>query len=539
MEYYFDADVQIIDEFLRKLLSQNTSRRMKAIVETIQKEQDIIIRDIENDLMMVQGVAGSGKTSIALHRAAYLMYQGLANHVLAHNILIISPNSLFEQYISRVLPDLGEENVASAILEEIAVKVLGHKKIQTRDQYLEGMLNRDDEYALMKNRIEFKTSTYFTDIIDRFVADIPDRVLKITNIDYCGQRIMSVKQIRHKITASGHGIPLGFKLKQIEEFVMETVQSFHRIYGNQEEYRRIKKKIQGCTNLDAKALYRRLFTDEHYLPDLLAKSSPEMISITERNLYGKMIHYDDVAALLYLHLRLHGADTYKSIRQVVIDEAQDYYPLHYKVFKLLFGNAKYTVLGDINQTLEKEEDASLYGQIKEILDKPKSILVTMDKSFRCTNEILNFSARFLTQNPEIKSFNRTGNEPQIHNASSNKDLGKMLVAEAQNLLNSGYQSVGLICKTALNAKTLHHDLHGLMEINLIQAGTDTGLEGIFIIPVYLAKGLEFDAVLICDADSVNYHSNEDKKLLYIASTRALHHLAIYGVGELSVLLIPS
>lgn len=143
LEYFFDADTQIIDEFLRKLLSQNASPKMKTIVETIQKDQDVIIRDMEADLLMVQGAAGSGKTSVALHRAAYLMYQGLAAKLASNNIIIISPNTLFEQYISNVLPELGERNVNSLVFEEILQSVLHNEQIETRNQLLELMLSSD------------------------------------------------------------------------------------------------------------------------------------------------------------------------------------------------------------------------------------------------------------------------------------------------------------------------------------------------------------------------------------------------------------
>lgn len=161
LEYFFDSDVQIIDEFLRQLLSQNTTSKMKAIVETIQHEQDVVIRDMENDLLMVQGVAGSGKTSIALHRAAYLMYQGLQTKLSANNIMIISPNSIFEQYISNVLPELGEDNVVSVIFEDILNALLKGRKIQSRNDFLENLIANLQYKEISRNSIEFKTSKLF------------------------------------------------------------------------------------------------------------------------------------------------------------------------------------------------------------------------------------------------------------------------------------------------------------------------------------------------------------------------------------------
>lgn len=161
LKYFFDTDVQIVDEFLKQLLSQNTTAKMKAIVETIQQEQDVVIRDMENELLMVQGVAGSGKTSIALHRAAYLMYQGLQTTLSANNIMIISPNSIFEQYISNVLPELGEDNVISVVFEDILNTVLNGRKIQAKNDFLENIIAHTQCKGLYKDSIEFKTSELF------------------------------------------------------------------------------------------------------------------------------------------------------------------------------------------------------------------------------------------------------------------------------------------------------------------------------------------------------------------------------------------
>lgn len=187
LEYFFDADVQIVDEFLRQLLSQNTTKQMKAIVETIQQEQDVAIRDMENDLLMVQGAAGSGKTSIALHRAAYLMYQGLQEKLSAHNIMIVSPNSVFEQYISNVLPELGEDNVVSVVFEDILGTILKSRKIQSRNDFLEDLISRSQYKEIVKNSIEFKTSRDFLEILDRFLCEIPYKWIEFDDVFYGGK----------------------------------------------------------------------------------------------------------------------------------------------------------------------------------------------------------------------------------------------------------------------------------------------------------------------------------------------------------------
>jgi DNA helicase-2/ATP-dependent DNA helicase PcrA len=541
LEYFFDADVQIVDEFLRKLLSQNTSSKMKTIVETIQKEQDIVIRDMENSLMMVQGVAGSGKTSIALHRAAYLMYQGLSSKLSANNILIISPNSLFEQYISNVLPELGEDHVVSVVFEEMLTTLLQHQPIQSRNQFLENLITSSQYRNLIKSSIEFKTSHKFLEILNLFVDDLPCKWIDFDDVYYEGSLIVSKEILQDKIVSGRQETPLGLKLKQLADYILGLIYETSKNPINKSEISKVKKDIQKFTELDVEALYKKLFSDKEYfyslskgfeLPDYIK----DILLFTEENLNTSFLYYDDAIVLAFLNLKINGADDYKNIKQVVIDEAQDYYPLHYELFNLLFPNSKFTILGDINQTLEKKEDLSLYEQIRKILNKKKSSLVTMDKSFRCTNEILIYSSKFIDQSAKIKSFNRKGDEPQVYASDSQLALNDRIISEVKFCLEKGYQSVGLICKTEKNALSLFEFLKDKIDIQLIKNESTADLHGVFIIPVYMSKGLEFDAVLICDTNTENYHSEDDKKLLYIACTRALHRLNLFCCGKASPLL---
>lgn len=540
LEYFFDADIQIIDEFLRKLLSQNTSSKMKTIVETIQKEQDIVIRDMENDLMIVQGVAGSGKTSIALHRAAYLMYQGLSTKLSANNIVIISPNSLFEQYISNVLPELGENNVVSVVFEEILTTILQNKHIQSKNQFLENLITNSQYGKVIKSSIEFKTSQQFLQILNLFTYDLPHRWIDFDDVYYDGKCIVSKEILRDKILGKTE-TPLGIRLKQLEDFIWNLIDEPKKKRINKSEKFIVKKEIQKFTELNVLNLYKKLFSNKEYFYSLtknfkLCECIKDILQFTQENLNSHFLYYDDAIAITYLNLKIYGTNEYKNIKQVVIDEAQDYYPLQYEIFNLLFSNSKFTVLGDINQTLGKQENLSLYEQIRRILNKKKSSLITMDKSFRCTNEILNYSLKFINQSPEIKSFNRKGEEPKIYTASDQLSINDMIITEVKLCLEKGYQSIGLICKTEKNALFLFEFLKDRIDIQLIKNESISDLHGVFIIPVYMSKGLEFDAVLICDTDTANYNTEDDKKLLYIACTRALHRLNLFYKGEISPLL---
>ncbi len=541
LEYFFDADVQIEDEFLKKMLAQNTSSKMKTIVETIQKDQDVVIRDMEYDLMMVQGAAGSGKTSIALHRAAYLMYQGLSSSLSANNIIVISPNPIFEQYISNVLPELGEKNVMSVVFDEMLSDILHSGQIQTKNQYLEIMMTNPRYEKVMKDSLRFKTSPEFLQILDRFIEDLPYHGISFKDL-YFGDQCIVRKEELNKIVLKGRKTTsLGFRLQKAAEFALNVAKAYYKDHDGESEYLSIREEIQRLTELDLPYLYTKLFGDESYF-DQLAKNIElpcdltDILKFTQENLNSSMFYYDDATAAAWLKLKIYGSDKYRGIRQVVVDEAQDYNPIHYEILKLLFPDAKYTILGDMNQTLEKKEDLSLYDCIDKILNKKKSTLVTMDKSYRSTNQILIFASRFIPEMSPVESFNRDGDKPEIHQAADKPELCDQIVSEVKLCLNAGYQSIGLVCKTEKNASYLYEDLKGKLDIQLIRDETSENVDGVFIIPVYLSKGLEFDAVLICDADDKNYKSEDDKNLLYIASTRALHRLNLYCKGDISHLL---
>ena len=540
LEYFFDSDVQIVDEFLRQLLSQNTTAKMKAIVETIQHEQDVVIRDMENDLLMVQGVAGSGKTSIALHRAAYLMYQGLQTKLSANNIMIISPNSIFEQYISNVLPELGEDNVISSVFEDILSALLIGRKIQSRNDFLENLIVNSKYKEISRNSIEFKTSSFFREILDQFLIDIPRQWIEFEDVYYEGKCVVSRQILKDKILGRTE-TPLGIKLEQLEDYILEQIFGTGKGRGHKEEKNLIKQEIQKFIKIDIVELYKILFSNEAYFYSLLPNSNlsqgiKSIWEYTRENLEADRLYYDDAIAIAYLYLKIYGTNKYKNIKQVVIDEAQDYYPLQYEIFNLLFSNSKFTILGDMKQTLAKKEDISFYEQIQKILNKKKSSLIMLDKSFRCTNEILNFSLKFIEQSSQIKSFNRNGDSPKVYIADNSEIFIDEIVKEINLCQEKGFQSICLICKTEKNSIYLFNKIKHKLDIQLIKNGSVSDLQGVFILPVYMSKGLEFDAVLICDADSQNYHDEDDKNLLYVACTRALHKLSLFCENEVSPLI---
>ncbi len=467
LEYFFDADIEILDEFLRKMLSQNASPQMKSIVETIQREQDTVIRDLKNDLLIVQGVAGSGKTSVALHRIAYLMYSGLANKLSKQSIIIISPNKVFEKYISHVLPDLGEENVQSLLIDDIHEIVLDKPDIQTRNQLIETLMTNNGEWVnTMKSCLQFKCSIEFKQMLDRL-----------------NTKRGTMKEINY---------------------------AYRRLFNERSYFNQVAGDVMLPDNIDDIWLF------------------------TNENLTSSRTYFDDASALTYLYLKHNINSEYQHIRQVVIDEAQDYYPLHFEIFKKLFPNAQYTILGDINQTIEKQENLAFYQILLDIFRKKHSILVTLTKSFRCSNEIIRFCAAIIGEN--IESFGREGTKPSIFK-TENDEKTASLIKEIEEARAAGYQSIGILCKSEKECRNLYTLLKEKIDIHIINNAANSKLAGTFILPVYLSKGLEFDVALLWGVNKNNYFTENDKSLLFIGCSRALHRLSLFYTGELSSLLV--
>ncbi len=472
LEFYFDADMQILDDFLRKMLTHNASHQMKSIVETIQRDQDLIIRNMASDLMMVQGVAGSGKTSVALHRVAYLMYQGLSNHLASQNIIIISPNALFEKYISQVLPELGEENINSFLFDELFDMIL-EKPFQSKNQLYESILSKSEHKhpTLLKDSLAYKMHAEFITELDKL--DI-----------------------------------------QTNASVEKLITHYKQIFNETANFKPFVKDSHDPSLMEAIRIY------------------------TKDNLNTKKLRYEDASALVYLFLKSNGYNDYRHIKHVVVDEAQDYYPMHFEILKLMFPSAQFTILGDINQTIEKHENLSFYDAIKNTLSKKKATLVSMDKSFRCAHEILEFSARFV--DTTLQSYSRHCEVPQIIKREHASDYDGLL-NEIRFCRESGYASIGILCKTEKASQKLfdkiHSKIHSEIDVQLILSQTRSDLTGTFILPIYLSKGLEFDAVIIWEVDDVTYSTLEDRQLLYIASTRALHRLNLYYFGRVSPLCL--
>lgn len=535
LKYFFDSSTRINDNILQEVLGHNSSSEMKNIAETIQKEQDIIIRDTENELLIVQGVAGSGKTSIALHRIAFLLYIGMDSKINSNNILIISPNSAFSEYISGVLPELGEENVLQTTFDDIVVRFLkSNFKIESRNEQLESLINLENHQDLnvKMESIEFKGSEIFVRILDRLIQYYEDNLLGFEDV-YCDGKIIETKEQVENQFLNNKGMPIAKILKKIENMVVNKI---HSLSNGRKVTKVFMEYLHRFTEIDYMNLYKLIFNDEALLLKLceglvLPDNIEEIALATKGNLDKECISYEDCGPLLYIKLRFEGSKEFSNIKQVVIDEAQDYYLLQYQVFKLLFNEPRYTVLGDFNQTLEKHGDKSLYDDIEEILHKKKSAKIFLNKSYRSSVEINAFTQKILNNKQEFIPFERHKEEPILVFKENLKLLNQAIAQAIEYYQSQGYESIAVICKTEKEAVEVQKKFKKLTNVKLLNIDDSEIIKGTLITPSYKAKGLEFDVVLVYNASKDNYTSEFDRRLLYIACTRALHQLNIYYTGE--------
>ncbi|WP_330389291.1 HelD family protein [Geosporobacter ferrireducens] len=568
LQYYFDSSLKIDDEMLQQVLSQNASPRMRNIVETIQKEQNQVIRDLDNELLLVQGVAGSGKTSIALHRIAYLLYHGMIENLYSNNILILSPNEIFSQYISGVLPELGEENVQQITFDALVKKLLGDQlKVEKRQLWLETLMacNPSKKLERRKTASVFKGSRFFAQILERLILTYERKYIPFEDVYYDGQVIATKQLLKNQFLQNKIGRPMAKRLKRIENILLDRIheqrklrigkieklvqqmdgheleiKAFSRLLSMKESSVRLKK-IRKMTEVSAFEVYRLLFT-ENGLFEKLAKEIDlpgeikEIIEETKENLDRGYLAYEDCAPLLFLKLKLEGSDEFREIKQVVIDEAQDYTPMQYEVFHLLFRDSRWTVLGDIYQSIDREGDLSLYQTIVEIMAKQKAVQLFLNKSYRSSHEISSFAQKLLRCPQEHIHFERKGTRPAIIYEERRLELIAAMISRIKELQEEKWGTIALLCKTAAESENLYHQLKDVLDLKLILGNEEAVETGTMILPVYLAKGLEFDAVVVYNVSADNYNNAADRRLLYVACTRALHRLILCYTGSRSPIL---
>jgi DNA helicase II / ATP-dependent DNA helicase PcrA len=514
MEFMIENSLNILDELLQKELSKSSDDKMKNIVATIQRDQNAIIRNEEANVMIIQGVAGSGKTSIALHRIAFLLYR-FREEISSKDVLIVSPNKVFADYISNVLPELGEEEIPEITMDELARDVLQNRFVfQTFFQQVNAILqHKDDAFA---ERLKFKSSFEFLTKLNQYFIYLENNSFEAFELPIAGTVVPSTF-IMERFKAS-HRMPL---LKRLPEVIKDVLQyarnaAKRKLSGNEREQLWLKVTRLFKLSQNVLDLYRQFYT-----------------WIKREDMFrfgGNELEYSDVFPMIYFVIRLEGIQPYDHVKHLLVDEMQDYSPVQYAVLSRLF-KCKKTILGDINQQVNPFS-ASSADDINRVF--PSADVVKLTKSYRSTWEIANFAQR-IAPNPDLIAMERHGSEPSIVGTESNVEEAAHIRKLFDDFRNSGHQSLGIICKTVDQAEFLYEQLKG-PGVYLLNADSTSFKEGVIITTAHLAKGLEFDEVIVPFVSSRNYQDDVDRRMLYIACTRAMHKLTLTYAKEVSGLI---
>lgn len=555
--YMFDSSVKIDDELLQEVLSGNASEKMKSIVATIQREQNRAIRYNSGSLLAVHGAAGSGKTSIALHRVAYLLYQD--RNLSSNNIMIFSPNHIFNDYISNVLPELGEENVIQTTLDEYMQKLLGSSfKLEGFNGHMEYLLHSEalDSCDIRIRGYALKNSERFLEALRAFGVEVSDAAGRFHDIQYEGKTIIRGSELKKLYDGSDKQLPVNERLSYVRAralYLMEKMQEqkkaqvLKRVESEktspreaaaaarlelQREFREVRDRVNGMTRLDLEEVYRKFFRSRHYFEagKALGLTYDELEALgrhTTGGIHGRQLYYEDTAVLVYLKSIIDELPDSAAIKHVVIDEAQDYSPLQYEVFKRLFPHSSFTVLGDANQLVNPYKRPEGFLRMAEIFGRSDSAVLKLGRTYRSTKEITEFTKRILSLDTEVEGLNRPGRLPEIIRLSAGCDRKKLLSADIKALLSEGMKSIAILCRTAGECRALFKLLSGEIQLGMVLKEEDLYKNGVNVLPSYYSKGLEFDAVLVYGADEENYRAGKDEELLYTLCTRALHRLLIY------------
>lgn len=582
----------LIDEYLRINLEQSVSSKLKDVVATIQKEQNDIIRAEKNNALIVQGSAGSGKTTVALHRLAYLLYK-YKEKLSGDDILVIAPNKLFLDYISDVLPDLGVDNVKQNTFEGIALDVLGVKsKVYSKDKKLSEILEGkdDDDSELIISSSKLRGTIDFKGLIDRYIGYMEAKDLEIEDIKVEHYTLFEKEEIQRlyakdmvhlslnkrkdeikryfnlkideKIKAILDKIDFSYeyqisRVKRTMEDSADRRKKLIKLYDerdNKKEEIKVKSKkdfddyFDEWKQVDTRKIYISFFNDEDIFKEVTAGKIPEALAHNMReelnsNYEKGIIDSDDLAAMLYLKIKIEGVPKKFKYKHIVIDEAQDYSIFQITVLKELAENNSLTIVGDVGQGIYYYKGIENWEKLTNEVFNAEAAYVQLTQSYRSTVEIMEFANKVLSkQKNKIKPaipVLRHGKVPEVIEFKTNKEFCEKIDEIVKEVENINKNSVAIIGRTYEECKKIKEHMKKYSKFNwdLIK-DTDKNLKlKKIIIPSYMTKGLEFDCSILYNCNEENYSNKElDKKILYVALTRALHLEYVFYNGKKSKLI---
>lgn len=578
IESMFDTNESIGDQMLLEVLSEKSSTQMKSIVTTIQQEQNKIIRNTSADLLFVQGAAGSGKTSAILQRIAYLLYRYRGN-LTSSDVIMFSPNQLFNDYIKNVLPEMGEQNMVQMTYWQFVSRRLPGMEVESLFKQFEDQ-NSDTNISA------FKDSVNFFNLVTRYAKHLNKRGMIFKNVYFRDKKKPYFD--KEKIKDIYYSFNENYKLaNRIDATREELIKMLNRKIAPEVKKNWVMQAIEGLSRDELNELYDRPdqeFSSEKEEEKFLGRkivvkalkpvsnkinhnqfinmraqylsflrAVPKMTDLSKWNISEEdwqkhieevkenfkkhHIYMNDVSAYLYLYDLITGRRTDYEMRYAFIDEIQDYTPFQLAYLKYNFPRAKFTMLGDLNQAIfTKDESRSLLKQISGLFDPKKTDVVQLTKSYRSTKEITDFTKQILRQGEKIEAFNRRGPKPALWGRSTEQEAIEALV-KILDKNNENQRTTAVITKDLASAKQVAEQLKQKGEkATLIATANQRLVPGTLVVPSYLAKGLEFDAIVMWDASKENYHKLDETQLVYTITSRAMYELDIIYIGEKSPLL---
>ncbi|MDL4840169.1 RNA polymerase recycling motor HelD [Aquibacillus sp. LR5S19] len=583
----FDTGLTIGDHLLQSVLGNNANTKMKSIVATIQREQNQIIRNEKSELLIVQGVAGSGKTSAALQRVAYLLYR-YREVLSSENIVLFSPNPLFNSYVAKVLPELGEENMKQTTLFNYLDTQLGNRlTVETPFEQMEYYLNGTGEnYETRVQSMSYKASLDFKQLIDEFGFSLEQDGIKFRNIRFRGDLLISNQQMKQYFYSLDRSLNIPLRMESLAKWLLSELNRFEKLERNKEwvveemelldksdylevhnelqeenrfsedtfddhvreeellrkkvvadKFKPLKQKIKRMYFVDIKNTYLTFYTTDHLINKKNVKLPTRWELIRTQTvdyIRNNYLTWEDATPYLYFQKMLLGFNANRTIEHVFIDEAQDYSPFQFAYLKRIFPSSRMTLLGDMNQAIYAHalyEETLLSENIQE-----KHERITLVRSYRSTQPIVEFTKSFMPNGDLIEPFNRDGNKPVLMEVENRDIVNDKVLRAIEDFQTMGHQTIAVICKTMHESKMVYSRLKHSVDIKLMDEETHTFQQGLLVIPAYLAKGIEFDAVIIHNASDAEYHKELERNLFYTACTRAMHELYMISLGEPSIFI---